>query len=75
MYIPYDCCHDCKPPKRKPACHDTCPDYKAVHDANMAIKEKKKCNEKSTAILLKVASSETKNGERIINDERIANNY
>ena len=21
-------CHKCKPPKRKPGCHSTCPDYK-----------------------------------------------
>lgn len=46
MYIRYECCRDCKPPKRKPACHDTCPDYKEVHDANTAIKEKKKMQRK-----------------------------
>lgn len=25
--ITIDVCIDCRPPKRKPACHDSCPDY------------------------------------------------
>ena len=24
---PIKCCKDCKPPKRHPACHDTCEEY------------------------------------------------
>lgn len=33
-----ECCHHCKPPKRKPGCHDHCPEYKAeraVYDEKM----------------------------------------
>ena len=25
----FECCHHCKPPKRKPGCHGYCPEYKA----------------------------------------------
>lgn len=23
----FECCHKCKPPKRGPTCHSTCPEY------------------------------------------------
>jgi hypothetical protein len=32
------CCYGCKPPKRTPTCHATCPEYtqqKAQHDAEL----------------------------------------
>ena len=28
MGVRIDCCKDCVPPKRHPACHDTCEEYK-----------------------------------------------
>lgn len=41
MYKNYDCCRYCKPPKRHGGCHDTCPEYKEIHDENMAFKEER----------------------------------
>ena len=35
----FECCHHCVAPKRKPGCHDTCPDYtkaKAKFEADKA---------------------------------------
>ncbi len=32
------CCKDCKPPKRRPACHDSCPDYLAEKNKMQEIK-------------------------------------
>lgn len=29
----FECCHHCKPPKRKTACWDHCPEYKAARAA------------------------------------------
>ena len=38
------CCHGCVPPKRKPGCHDRCPEYieeRAEYDRLKAIEDKK----------------------------------
>lgn len=53
------CCLGCKPPKRNPYCHSTCPEYleqKAEYDERKAIADKERMvgsgvqSQKSTAI-------------------------
>lgn len=44
----FECCHQCKAPKRHPGCHDSCPDYikaKKLWDARNENIRKKRTTE------------------------------
>jgi hypothetical protein len=44
----FECCHNCKPPRRYPGCQDHCPDYaegKAKHDADKEIEYQRRRRE------------------------------
>ena len=44
----FDCCKNCKPPKRRPSCHGTCPEYladRAKYDELVEAERKQKSND------------------------------
>ena len=63
-YNPFECCHVCVPPKRKPGCHDRCPDFAEawiLFEAKKAMLEaEKQANEYTTMAIVRSKNSAAK---------------
>lgn len=52
----FECCENCKPPKRHPTCHDTCPEFAIDKAFYEVFKEEEK--ERGTRVISKTAFDE-----------------
>lgn len=59
-YYSYDCCKDCKPPKRHLACQDHCPDKAKIQKKNDDLNEKIKNQRKIDNYVCDTAIKRTK---------------